>query len=255
MLKVFVALACLACASHGRRKVLAEVDEPQFHSQALAMLLLARNPASAFNLRAPLTAGTRTLAGSGGHRLPMMSAGDEAALTSPGVSRRKAAAALLGLGLAALAGPSASNAAERIVSGRVNLPKGEAGVKEEGALYVTARPPAGLKDGIAAARGQGSGQAPPIALARYPAPLKFPFEFELKDPADLTPEGAADVTKETWGDKDLTVVVRYDTDGVAATRGANDLTGQSEVKRVDGKLGNAEVELAGRGFVSVFMQK
>lgn len=254
MLKALAALAFLVCASHGRREVLTKADD----SQALALLLLARNPAAAFNLRAKPAVGTRSPAGSGGHhRHSMMSldlSGD-AKFASPGMSRRKAVAALLGLGLAA-AGPGATNAADSvIVSGSVSLPNGETGTKESGALYVTARPPNDWKDALTAARGQSSGNKPPIAVARYPAPLKFPFEFALKDPTDVTPEGA-DPKAEPWNDKDLTVVVRYDSDGVVATRGKDDLTGQVETTRVDGKIGSATVELKPRpGFVASFMSK
>lgn len=130
-------------------------------------------------------------------------------------------------------------------SGTVTLSEG-AIIQSDGgqsALYITARPD--KSDDVPAAILSGSnGKAPPIASARYPAPI-FPFKFELTSD-NLTEEGR-DGGGTWWAKDNLVVSVRFDVDGVASTRDADDLVGRSIFTR---KRENEpfKVELKGRGF-------
>ena len=89
-----------------------------------------------------------------------------------------------------------------------------------------------------------AGKPPPIASARFAAPLDFPYDFTLRDPGDLTEEGAAEGGA-WWAGADLTVSARLDTDGVAATRGPDDLVGRATFRRGGSKMA---IDLQGRGF-------
>lgn len=113
-------------------------------------------------------------------------------------------------------------------------------VVDNAALYITARLPS-----------SGGAKVPPLATARYARPV-FPFEFRLST-ADLTPEYTGMPSSE-WETKDLVVSARYDVDGVAATRGPDDLVGRALLSK-RGVAANpaawadhgAYVELQGRG--------
>ena len=70
----------------------------------------------------------------------------------------------------------------------------------------------------------------------------FPVEFELTT-ADAAVEG------DWWYKETLIVSVRWDTDGVAATRDPNDLVGRAVVPAG----GLAKVELQGRGVAGKFV--
>jgi len=52
------------------------------------------------------------------------------------------------------------------------------------------------------------------------------MDFTVSDSFDLTPEGAASLE---WKRKPLLMAVRYDFDGIAATRSPRDLVGQTVV--------------------------
>lgn len=115
------------------------------------------------------------------------------------------------------------------------------------ALYVTCRP--NRPDNVPKAILDGSrGKAPPVLAARFSEP-KFPFEFTLMTPDNLTPEGASIVEGSSsawWKDEDLVVSARFDSDGVAATRDPTDLVGRgfySSRSSQDPVI----VELQGRG--------
>ena len=56
--------------------------------------------------------------------------------------------------------------------------------------------------------------------ARFESPLAFPYSFSLTT-ANLTPEFAG-VDRSAWEGADLVITARYDTDGVAATRGPDE---------------------------------
>jgi|Transcript_105289 hypothetical protein len=202
-------------------------------SHAVALFLLALNPGAVENYHGNRfsVAGMRHK----GHLQP----------TPVIPTRREALAALAGIGLI---GPHIANAedsdATTIVRGRVTLQQGAGDSRDTGALYVSVKQVSGFEDVLKATRGSGSGSAPPIAVARYPAPVQFPFDFVLRD-ADLTPEGTQ-AGRSSWGKKDLVVTVRYDVDGVAATRNADDLVGQVTVLQEANGLGPANVEIKGR---------
>jgi hypothetical protein len=112
------------------------------------------------------------------------------------------------------------------------------------ALYVTAKP-ADTGTGIYAQ----AGKVPPLAAARFATPLDFPFSFQLTS-ADLTPEFAG-VEQKVWEATDLVVTARFDTDGVAATRGPDDLVGRGTLSKAgtvdQSRWSSCRVELQGRG--------
>ena len=134
-----------------------------------------------------------------------------------------------------------------VASGSVTLPSGLTAVGSDmpgAALYVTAKP-IDTSTGIYAQ----AGKVPPLAAARYPSPIEWPFSFSLTT-NDLTPE-FANVEPSAWKLVDLTVTARYDTDGVAATRGPDDLVGRGILSKrgaADPEAWSpAKVELQGRG--------
>lgn len=271
-------LAYFSYAIHGQRlqvsseqsqgKLSVADERPELRT--LAMLLVASNPAAGFFVGAPFTSSSDVQAQNRiGYRFPAPRMSNEATSSEldasrgmPGLGRREAASALLGLGLAA-AHPRAALAEDKgVVRGTVTLPEGATGTKDTGALYVSARPEAEFGDILSAAKGGGNGNAPTVLLARYPAPITFPFEFSLKDPTDITPEGNPKFARSKWEDKDLIVVCRFDTDGVAATRGPDDLVGQSYARfdprdkdKADKERGLAEIALKDRGVVKNFIDR
>ena len=127
---------------------------------------------------------------------------------------------------------------------------------EASALYITCRPD--KPDNVPLAILNGSrGKPPPVLSARIGNP-KFPYEFELVSPRDLTIEGASDGESKTsvleyskfwWKDDDLIVSARWDSDGVAATRSPDDLVGRGIWKQGDKAL---SVPLSGRGAFGKF---
>ena len=135
-----------------------------------------------------------------------------------------------------------------VAIGTVALPNGAStavGSDAAGAaLYVTAKP-ADTGTGIYAQ----AGKVPPLAAARFATPLEFPFSFQLTS-ADLTPEFAG-VEQKVWEATDLVVTARFDTDGVAATRGPDDLVGRGTLSKAgtvdQSRWSSCRVELQGRG--------
>ena len=133
-----------------------------------------------------------------------------------------------------------------IARGTLSLPPNLAPpqIDEPAAIYVTVRP--------VPASALSAGKVPPLATARYAAAdgaLAFPYAFELTSD-NLTPEGAA-AEPGLRGSTDLLISARLDGDGVAATRGPDDLVGRASLL----KHGSADpakwapltVELSGRG--------
>ena len=119
-------------------------------------------------------------------------------------------------------------------------------------LYVTAKP-ADSGTGVYAQ----AGKVPPLAATRFAGPISFPFEFTLTT-ADLTPE-FKDVEVSRWEARDLVLTARFDTDGVAATRGPDDLVGRGALSK-RGSTDSAGwppayVELQGRGIAGKLLTK
>jgi hypothetical protein len=125
-----------------------------------------------------------------------------------------------------------------LASGIVSMPRADGEGPAHGALYVTAR----------LASGGAMTKQPPIAAARFPCPLHFPYAFELKMPADLTAEYAG-APVDFLASQDLIISARLDTDGVAATRDPDDLIGRGGLSKQGSASGWAPVaiELQGRG--------
>jgi hypothetical protein len=143
---------------------------------------------------------------------------------------------------------------------------------DTGALYVTCRPD--RPDDVPSAVLSGTrGRPPPVLAARYRAGLgSFPFEFHLMTPTDVTVEGSwvlsdGDRGDYWWARDDdgvpLIVSVRWDTDGVAATRSPDDLVGRGWTTfqgidvDVDGTgrrmYTPVTIELSGRGAFGKFV--
>ncbi|QDZ25514.1 hypothetical protein HOP50_17g80560 [Chloropicon primus] len=157
-------------------------------------------------------------------------------------------------------GSKTTDAKKTFLAGRIFLPPGydddaiTTTTTTSPAVYVTARPskassvPRAILDG-------SNGKAPPCLASRIPIEVPrlgdaFPLEFSLSS-QDLTMEGAqgnAEQGSYWFQDEDLVVSVRYDTDGIAATRDANDLVGRAEYRRDKEASGPVVVQLQGRGF-------
>lgn len=118
---------------------------------------------------------------------------------------------------------------------------------EKVALYLTVREDVGIWQ--SAVRNQ---KPPPVLTKKITQLGDFPISFDITSQGDLTPEGAA---YNTWlsGKQPLSVAVRLDTDGVAATRDPDDLVGQGSSELVDGKWTDVVVALEGRGVAGKFI--
>ena len=170
--------------------------------------------------------------------------GSGQSLSAPSMSRRAAAMC----GLTAAVAPSAAHASADpprdppLASGVVRIADGVT-PPEAQALYVTVRLVPNQNQGLFVT----AGKVPPLAAARFPGPLTFPYKFELRTD-DLTPEWSSTPASE-WQTRDLIVSARLDTDGVAATRQPEDLVGRSEIRKAGAQSGwtGADVELQGRG--------
>lgn len=88
--------------------------------------------------------------------------------------------------------------------------------------YITARPskPTDVSKAIL----EGSYGKPPPFLTFSTSDFTFPYTFKLTE-KDLTTEGTQ---IKIYDKMPITVSARYDTDGIASTRGENDLVGRSE---------------------------
>ena len=95
-----------------------------------------------------------------------------------------------------------------------------------------------------------AGKVPPLATFRAQGPVTFPYSFTLSDPTDVTPEFSNTPPAE-WEREDLLVAARLDMDGIAATRGPDDLVGRSGVRKNNKVEPDAwqpaSIELQGRG--------
>jgi hypothetical protein len=138
---------------------------------------------------------------------------------------------------------SAFSIDDEILHGSVYL-RADAAIDQgdSAALYITVR--TDRPDNVPAAVLAGTrGKPPPIASARFAHPI-FPFEFSLGT-SDLTFEGSAEDS--WWKADDLVVSARLDCDGIASTRGPNDLVGRSILRRRTYPSTPIKIELEGRG--------
>ncbi|KAG7356334.1 hypothetical protein IV203_001020 [Nitzschia inconspicua] len=172
---------------------------------------------------------------------------------------------LNGIGLAAVAevGPSSNVPQVSVISGTVTLSSDvsvDPSKTSDAALYVTVRPD--TPDNVPAAILSGTrGKAPPVMAARFPSPT-FPFTFQMTSPQNLTPEvvlasdtstaSMLDISNVWWANDDLIVSVRWDSDGVAATRSPEDLVGRALWRRKSNER-VIEIPLTGRGAFGKFV--
>ena len=164
-----------------------------------------------------------------------------AALTPTTVDRRSAMK--LPLAVVALA-PGAARADDVIVSGTVNA--ADAVVGPDAALYVTMR-----RGGAPQAAFAKFKAVPEPSLAAVRIPLKgksFPIDFSITKSALFADAPALPAEIK---DVALTVSVRLDQDGVAATRGPDDLVGSVYTTPSSAP---AAITLEPRGVVSNFMK-
>ena len=164
-----------------------------------------------------------------------------AALTPTTVDRRSAMK--LPLAVVALA-PAAARADDVIVSGTVNAV--DANVGPDAALYVTMR-----RGGAPQAAFSKFKAVPEPSLAAVRIPMKgrsFPIDFSIPRSA-LFPDAPA--LPDEIKDVALTVSARLDQDGVAATRGPDDLVGSVYTTPSSAP---AAISLEPRGVVSNFMK-
>ena len=164
-----------------------------------------------------------------------------AALTPTTVDRRSAMK--LPLAVVALA-PGAARADDVIVSGTVNA--ADAVVGPDAALYVTMR-----RGGAPQAAFSKFKAVPEPSLAAVRIPMKgktFPVDFSIPRSA-LFPDAPA--LPDEIKDVALTVSARLDQDGVAATRGPDDLVGSVYTTPSSAP---AAIALEPRGVVSNFMK-
>ena len=127
------------------------------------------------------------------------------------------------------------------VSGTVRLAdEKELRVGEQAALYLTLRPSNG--GGPVAAK-----RLPLNGRALFPLPFTFAEEDALTDAPPY----------EAWSSLSLVVSGRMDSDGVAATRDAEDLVGRGLAAKLAGAAGwqNAVVILQGRGLAGRLLTK
>lgn len=115
------------------------------------------------------------------------------------------------------------------------------------ALYITAREDIGLlRSAVLASK------PPPILTKRISIKASnFPYQFKLDSQFDLTPEGQQTYAGWSSGKTPILISARVDEDGVAATRGPNDLVGKATVSyglnEGDPTWDKAAIELVGRG--------
>lgn len=119
------------------------------------------------------------------------------------------------------------------------LPKGT-----DSAIYLTAREDVGIWTAQIK-----NVKPPPILSSRTAGPFTFPVEIALSAANDMTPEGLEIAKQWQSGAKPIVISARLDTDGVAATRNAEDLVGKSiSSKNGAGEWKGCQIELTDRGF-------
>ena len=112
------------------------------------------------------------------------------------------------------------------ISGIITLEDGVAAPETlSKALYITAKPDLGFINSNLLLR-----KFPAVMSKRIPGEnVKFPLQYSISEATDGTEDVALQRNK--WVDLPITISVRYDTDGVAATRDSTDLVGKGESER------------------------
>lgn len=118
------------------------------------------------------------------------------------------------------------------------------------ALYITAKADPGLW--TSAVRNI---KLPPVLTKRIAPVTDFPLDFTLSDELDSTPEGISTAKEWKSGDLPLLFSARLDSDGVAATRGPDDLVGQGTSNFKDGTWERVSISLEGRGVAGKFISQ
>ena len=147
------------------------------------------------------------------------------------------------LPFASIASASTVLNGEVVIGSGVSVPSGE-----NAALYLTVREDVGVWQSSVR-----NVKPPPVLSKRIPVTsASFPLKFTISSDADSTPEGVALMRSWTSGKNPLIITARVDEDGVAATRGPNDLIGRSnsDFKTV---WEDVNIEVKGRGVAGKFI--
>merc|ERR1719502_1259682 len=141
-----------------------------------------------------------------------------------------------------------------VLGGEVTIKEGyEVPAASTAALYITAREDIGLLRSAVL-----NSKPPPILTKRIPIKASnFPYQFKLDSQFDLTPEGQQTYAEWSSGKTPILISARVDEDGVAATRGPNDLVGKGTsnygLGEGDPVWDKTAIELVGRGVTGKFL--
>ncbi len=110
------------------------------------------------------------------------------------------------------------------------------------ALYITAKPDLGFINSQLLLR-----KFPAVMSQRVPGDkVTFPYTYTLNEKEDATED--VNLQREKWVALPMVISVRYDTDGVAATRDETDLVGKGDSSRTpEDSWKQADVVLSDRG--------
>jgi hypothetical protein len=167
---------------------------------------------------------------------------------SQGVSRKetiKSMRGILPVFISGLLSFASSSMAATVLNGEISVsPNDRVPDASTTALYITVREDAGVWQ--SAVR---NFKPPPVLTKRIPVSASsFPYKFTIDSGFDSTLEGQQTYDKWSSG-KGLLISVRIDEDGVAATRGPNDLVGKGTTERKKGETQwpSTNIEVTGRG--------
>lgn len=155
---------------------------------------------------------------------------------------------VLGFSGGQIAVPDALAVGGVVLGGEVTIKEGyEVPAASTAALYITAREDIGLLRSAVL-----NSKPPPILTKRIPIKASnFPYQFKLDSQFDLTPEGQQTYAEWSSGKTPILISARVDEDGVAATRGPNDLVGKGTssygLNEGDPAWDKTSIELVGRG--------
>ena len=124
-------------------------------------------------------------------------------------------------------------------------------VGSSAAIYLTARQDVGIW--TAQIKNM---KPPPVLTSRTAGPFEYPVQIVLTSASDMTAEGQEIAQEWQSGKTPIVVSARLDSDGVAATRNAEDLVGKSIArKNDDGEWVGCHIEFTDRGVGGKFITK
>jgi hypothetical protein len=152
---------------------------------------------------------------------------------------------ILPLFISALLSFPSNSMAATVLNGEITVPpKERVPDTTTTALYITVR-----EDTSVWQSAVRNFKPPPVLTKRIPVSLSsFPYKFSIDSAFDSTLEGQQTYPQWSSG-KGLLISVRIDEDGIAATRGPNDLVGKGTAERANRETQWSEtnIEVTGRG--------